>query len=120
MLFTDYEKQVRWIKSFVRFMYEESGGKIPLQQANDLLKAMSQIDTAMVKGLEEDLTFRFFFPSPSDVSAEEQTAFLSAVKADSDINQYIARQLAILEKQYEEYLKNIRSWKKMWQELSSK
>ncbi|RLI00110.1 hypothetical protein DRO19_00380 [Candidatus Bathyarchaeota archaeon] len=76
------------------------------------------ISEAIEEGYRYSITKSVLFTIPAK-KREGLLSFFSVLKKDKELNAFISSEFERLEKQYEEYLKNIRSWRKMWQELPS-
>ena len=99
--------------------------KVAERRLSEIRKAGEKISDAIEEMCRDDITRFVLWELPSSLESLEKYGseffpkFLSILKKDKELSSFISSEFERLEKQYEEYLKNIRSWKKMWQEIPS-
>lgn len=92
--------------------YNESKIKEDIRRLQDAHKIISK---PLFNPIEE-LTKIVFFGLPKwDLSSREQEVFLSKLRKDSDLYDYIKYELYDLKEEHEFYLKNINSWITHWE-----
>ena len=83
-------------------------------EKNESIQAGKIINEGAYESTSKNITETFFFGSNRvRIDSEKETEFLKKIVKDKDLHKYVIEWIRETEKHYVEYLKNIRSWKKL-------